>query len=91
MRGFTTAGALVLAGLLAAGCDDGRQERIEQEAAPGMEAGPGDAQQLHPPVPDPAHDDTVVVDQTLPPVTPDGQPPPPDQPPPAGRVPPGGS
>jgi hypothetical protein len=84
MKAFTTAGAVVLSAFLVSACDDGRQERIEETAAPGMEAGPGDSpppatgdwQPVLPPVPDPAHDDTVVVDQTLPPVTPEGQAPP---------------
>jgi hypothetical protein len=86
MKHFTMAGTLVLAGLLMGACEQ-RQERVEETAAPGMEAGPGDSpppapgdwEQIHPPVPTPPMDDTVVVDQTLPPVTPEGQLPPQDR------------
>jgi hypothetical protein len=80
MRPYTAAGALVIAALLTSACDD-RRERIEETAAPGMEqdaaapgSGPVDLDDMMPP-PDGAPGDTLV-DQTLPPVTPEGQAPP---------------
>lgn len=70
------AASLSMVALLATGCLEERRERIEEEAAPGMEAdaaapesGPVDGFEVQPPVPAP-DDDTVVVDQTLPPVAP---------------------
>jgi hypothetical protein len=59
MRYIPAVTAFTLALAVTAGCDDGRQERIEETAAPGMEAGPddspppapGDWDTLQPPVP----------------------------------------
>jgi hypothetical protein len=80
MKAITTAGAVVLSAFLVSACDD-RRERIEETAAPGMEqdaaapgSGPVDLDDRMPPA-DTTPGDTLV-DQTLPPITPEGQAPP---------------
>lgn len=69
------AASLGMVALLATGCLDERRERIEEEAAPGMESdaaapesGPVDGFDVQPTVPTPPVGDTVMMD-TLPPDT----------------------
>jgi hypothetical protein len=86
MRKLTATGIAALATLLLGGCDD-RRERIEEAAAPGMEAdaaapasGPIDidVDTIQTDQSQPLDGDTVnILPQTMPPVTtPEQQPPP---------------
>jgi hypothetical protein len=92
MKRLGATGIAALA-LLLAGCDD-RQQRIEEAAAPGMEAdaaAPGsgpidiDVDTIQPDQFQPLPDTVDLVPQRMPPVTPGGQQPPPDPQGPGGR------
>jgi hypothetical protein len=86
MRKVTATGIAALAALLLGACDD-RRERIEETAAPGMEAdaaapasGPVDldVDTIDPDRFEPLNDTARIQPQRLPPVTPEGQQPPPE-------------
>lgn len=94
MRNLTAIATLALLGFAATACDD-RRERIEETAAPGMEqdaaapaSGPVDLDvDTIQPGQTPRADE--IQPQTMPPVTPEGQQPPPERQQGQGQQPPG--